>query len=350
MKKFLLLLLLSLSCHIGFAHEDIYFTKDYGNVKLRIVIGDKDEELNKALIIGQLAEKLSQELNYTETIFLNFEHQFTNQNDEKPAYFVSFDKGGYKQFIKSNINDTNWRENFVLKENAIVIQQKTLKFDVTATLKLIEYAIKNASFIKNNQKEIEYNTKYTQYKFNSIDPIIIQKQLNNTAGKIISGLLNTVIYRPEEFTERKFVTGCSYYWQNNQFHFFWRSSKYNPLTKKSEITDSPLTTLADIFYFKEIENLDYVIFDTYTSFYYTDQIKKNLSGKQIIKDYETNYRPFIIKKIAPGKVSLTNQNLYTIIGSKTRTLLYLTETEELIQDLDNLIELRNLIYSIAKEK
>lgn len=77
-----------------YAHQDFYTIKDYGNVKVRVQTGYNYEEINRALIIGQLAEELTKELEYKRPFFLDFIHNYMTDN-EKASYFISFDNGTF---------------------------------------------------------------------------------------------------------------------------------------------------------------------------------------------------------------------------------------------------------------
>jgi hypothetical protein len=68
-----------------FAHKDFWKVADFGNVKVRVKTGFQYEEINKAFIIGQLAEKLSKDLNYADTIFLDFNHLPCYQEPGNPV-------------------------------------------------------------------------------------------------------------------------------------------------------------------------------------------------------------------------------------------------------------------------
>src|SRR5690606_6553239 len=102
-----------------------------------------------------LAEKLSKELNYSDPIFLDFNHHYTG--DCYPTYFVSYDKGKIEYTWESGSKEKDY-----LKSNSIVLRQVSRQFDVIATLRLLEYSIKNISTIKSTQKQIEYNQNYCQ--------------------------------------------------------------------------------------------------------------------------------------------------------------------------------------------
>jgi hypothetical protein len=179
---------------------------DYDNVKVRVKTGYEYEEINKAFVIGKLAVKLAKELNYSDPIFLDFEHHYTG--DCYPAYFISYDKGKIEYTWESASKEENY-----LKTNAIVVRQVNRQFNVIATLSLLEYVIKNIYSIKESQKQIEYNENYCEWKINSIDTSLIKEQLLKPSSDLLKRILKNKIERPAKDLQ----SGISYFWQDNLF-------------------------------------------------------------------------------------------------------------------------------------
>lgn len=319
--RYILTIILTFTFGSVFAHQDFWTSVDYGNVKVRVETGFDYEEINKAFIIGQLAEKLSKELNYTEPIFLDFNHHYTE--DCNPTYFISYDKGQieYTWVGASKAQD-------ILKSNSIVLRQVSHKFNVIATLSLLEYSINNISSIKASQKQIEYNQNYCRWKINTIDTTLIKEQLQ----KISSGLLNNILKSKIERPDTDFKYGISYYWQDNKFHLFLRDF------------DKPDTTIAsidNIYNIKKFGSSSAIVFDTDSSFYYISQYGSTIvSKRQVINNTYDYFMPFKIEDIGGDKLSIFFFYYTEEAGlqPKERTLLYLTQKDILIQDLDKLIE------------
>ncbi len=327
-----LFLIVIIPFHTALAHGDYFYEKKYGNVKVSILTGFDYEEINKVFILGKLASKLAKKLNYNKPIFLYFKHHYLTE--DKPEYYISSSRG--KEDRQDINNNEDWQEFNHLKQEAIVLQQMGNYFDIASTLKLLEYAINNTTFIKSNQELIEYHREKTtfRYRFYSINQKPIKEQLAKKSSKLIAATQKNKIYRTENFSEREFTTGCSYYWQDNKFHLFWRSRDYNSNTNKAEFNDNHLLTLDSLYIFQEIENLDYAIFNTRKSFYYTDQHQRKISKNHIIEDAQGYYRPFKVRKIAFDKVSLSMEKMMWSQNETARTLIYLTRKDKLIQDLD----------------
>ncbi|MEO8150851.1 MAG: hypothetical protein ABI723_24675 [Bacteroidia bacterium] len=317
--SYLWIIVLIMACGTSFAHQDFWVKKNYGNIEVRVKTGFEYEEINKAFIIGQLAEKLAKDLNYSNQIFLDFNHHYTANCD--PDYFISYDKGGI-QYI--------WRDdkkkNF-LKENAIVVRQVSRIFDVLSTLKLLEYAIKNVSSIKTSQKQIEYKLNYCQWKINSIDTTFIKEQLSKPNSESLKQVIKLKIERPD----KDFKYGISYYWQDNKFHLFLRGDHK---------ADTTLINLNNIYDIKKFGNSSAIVFDTDSSFFYIYQYNKPIvSKRQIILSTNGYYEPFKMESISEDEISIYFW-YYIKEQSKERTLIYLTKKDELIEDLDKLIDKR----------
>jgi hypothetical protein len=306
-----------------YAHQDFWTARSFGNVKVRVTTGFDYEEINKAFIIGQLAEKLANDLNYSDPIFLDFRNHYTA--DCNPAYFVSYDKG--------KIEDT-WegapKEKDYLKANALVVRQVSRQFRAISTLRLLEYSIHNISSIKATQKQIEYNQNYCQWKINSIDTSLIGEQLQKASSPLINAIMKSRIERPDG----DFKHGISYYWQGDRFYVFLRTY------------DKPDTTLAiidNIYNIKVLGGWSAIIFNTDSSFFYVREGNRStVSKRQVIDDTHNYYRPFKVAQIGGEKLSIYF-SYYTDEEERQpqeRTLIYLTDRDELIQDLDKLIDER----------
>lgn len=316
----ILTLILGLAFGTAFAHKDFWMTRDFGNIKVRIKTGYEYEEINKVFIIGQLAEQFSKQLNYTEKIFLDFNHHYTGNCE--PDYFISFDKGKIEY---SSIGAD--KEKDFLKEKSIVVRQVSRNFDAKTTLKLLEYAIQNVGQIKFSQKKIHYNKNYCQWIINSIDTTRIKKILLESQ----SNQLKTVLKLKIENLEKEFVFGLSYFFKDNKYSIFSRSYDQD---------DKTLLTLKNIYHINKIGNSTMMIFDTDSTFYYVNQNK--VSKRHLINNNYNYYRPYKVEGIDRDKISINFTYYSNEEGRqpKSRTLLYLIEKDELIQDLDKLIDKR----------
>lgn len=270
-----------------YSSQDFYEIKKYGNITVRIKSGYSYEEINKGLIIGRLAEKLTKKLKYSKTIFIDFNHYYTGNCT--PNYFISFDKGK----VLGNKLENGEPEKEILKQNSIVIRQVSSSFDTQTTLKLIEYAIKNVDDIEKTQKLVVYKKNYCFWEFESINQNMITKIINSPNTNTIKDCLNTVITLDNK-------SGISYYFKNNTFTIFYKSKA----NKKSEIIK-----LKNIYYIERINPETQIIFDTQKSFYYLS--KNRISKKQHIPSPRIPYRPYKIEN--KGKDNISFFYYYTVL-------------------------------------
>jgi len=320
---YILSLIFTLTCGSVYAHQDFWCTEDFGNVKVRIKTGFKYEEIQKVFLFGQLAKQLAQQLNYSEQIFLDFNHYYVGNCE--PDYFISYDKGE----IQYNWHGANKGKD-ILKEKSIVIRQVARQFDALTTLKLLEYAILNIRDIKSSQKEIEYEKNYCQWIINSIDTTFIKAILKEPNSNQINNALSLKIERP-------YKDYISYYLQHNKYTVFFKGT-----FEKKDTT--ALITLDNVYQFHDNRNC--LVFDTDTSFYYINGFGKKVSERHIIQNTNDFYQPYSINYIGNEKLSIhfryspkevDPEDAKRWIFEKERTLIYLMDKDILIRDLDEFI-------------
>jgi hypothetical protein len=346
-----LIIVLSMNFGNAFAHSDLFYNNNFGNVKTSILTGFQYEEINKVAIFGQLAEKLSKEFNYFDPILLDFTHTYTHS--EISDSFISYDSISYW-----DADSESW-----LVNKGIVIRQIAKEFQAQPILKLLEYAILNLETIKSTQKQMVYNpypslSNYER-KINTIDTLAIEQILNASNSDLLNNVLKQRVDRPEkegiDRPEGDFRHGgISYYWQNNRYFVFFKyDSWYDNLNQKyvNEKREVVLFDVGNIYDFRRFRNWSALIFDTDTSFYsikqhvntpfglgqHTLEDKPKISKRQVIENTSGYWlwRPFQIESIGGDKVSITLQS--SNWDRPYRTLLHLVDEDRLIQDLDELV-------------
>lgn len=124
-------------------HKDFISYKTYGNVKVFINSSYEEYfEVKKVEIIGKLAEKLSNSLNYKDTIVLEFKHNFSHR---LPNYRI-VDKGNTDNFyilkhlenVKKRQLDSTYQHN-----KGICIREVGKEFNIKETIKILEFLILN---------------------------------------------------------------------------------------------------------------------------------------------------------------------------------------------------------------
>jgi len=326
MGKYICILIVALSINLGevSAHIVYRIVRDFGNVNVRInTYSEDNEDINKVMIFGQLAEKLSKELNYSKSIIFDFEsHQYADNC--LPEFLISYGKINYK-YIDWKIVKADKK----FKKDAIVIRHTASKFQIQSALKLLEYAILNYNNIKTKQKYIAYNRKYCyEYKVKSINSIIIKEILDIPNSDMLNYILTTEIY-----IESSKQQDISYYWSNNRYYIFW--GKYNS-------TDTVLLNVENIYGLKRFEDASVVIFDSDSSFYYINY--PQISKRQVIENPLRYYSTFGASNIDNEKL-LIYFSYYRYFEEKEgdklrrsgtklyiRRWTYLKEKDELIQD------------------
>jgi len=308
--RLIFIIILILSFRTAFGHEDFWVIRDYGNIKVRVKSGFDYEEINNAFIIGQLAQALVKDLGYSKQVFLDFDHYYTG--DCEPDYFISFDDGE----IKEPWNDKTKKN--LLKGKALVVRQVARTFDVITSLKLLEYSVANLEMVKSTQRQIEYNKNYCNWTINSIDTVLINKQVSqDNMSPLITNVFKLKIERPD----KDFRNGISYYWQEGKYYVYHRKVGH---------ADKVVLVLTCIYDFQKIESNINLIFDSDRAFYcITIDNDVVVSKHHEIVDAFENWRPYRVTKISENKLSINLDDFET----DERTLLYTISSDELEQEL-----------------
>jgi hypothetical protein len=284
-KLIIILLILSVSSKV-LGHQDFYVVEKFGNIQTRITTGYDYEQINIVRIIGKLANKLSEKLNYKQPIFLDFSHAYTAEIE--PDYFLSFGKGTIKYTWTSD------RKKGLLKKEGIVVRQVSHEFDIEATLKLIEYSITNIAEIKQNQKEIVYEQNYCQWKVPTIDTLKVKKVLLQSTSKEIEEVLIQKTYLNSD----DWNFGVDYFYQNRKFHFVVKA--YNG------IKDTIALSIKNVFQIATIDSGTKIVFDSDSTFYCVGWYRKErvISKQHTIKAVKSHFGTFAINNLGDNLVSI----------------------------------------------
>lgn len=278
------------------AHKDYTLFKTFGNVTVAFSTGFNYEEIQKAYVIGSLAEQLSIKLNYKKKICLNFHHSYTKKIE--PQAFIYFGKC------------------WLSRKNQIIVKQVALRFEVEKSLKLIEYAILNVHEIKKNQTVVKYNDAYNERNTLSIDTKIIENLNYLPNSKEIKAVLEHKVYRLESKKGE-----VSYYWHKGEFNIFCKNGKSDEIV---------VLKLDSIYQFIVIGSAVFV-FDTNNTFYYINDYPLSISKKHLIENNQDYWRIYSIVSIGGRKFAINH------FGRGT-TLIYMDKNDRLIQDLDKALE------------
>lgn len=302
----------------GLAHSDFFIIKNYNNVRVSFLTGYNYEEINKALIIAKLAEKLAIEMNYEEQLFLNFNHDYTHDWNIITDYFISYDLIG---------KDSNDQTKDASRINSLIVRQAGKSFDVENTLKLVEYAILNKQTIEKKQKQIVYHRRYNHWEINSIDSITISNVLAFETSERIKKVMKNRIERPMNLNS-KHHSDFSYYWQDGKFYLYTK-----------DVGKEVVFKTLDKIYFVHNFDLETVIFDTDVSFFFVNSHTPSqpfVSKVKVIDNEHIGFRPLNVNIIGYNKISL-NFYYYEHFDMIEKVLIYYADEDTLIQDLDALI-------------
>jgi hypothetical protein len=306
------------------AHTGVGATQNYGNISVHSYKDLEVEEFRKAFIIGQLAKKLADQMQCTDSIHLDFLFNYYKHDSLPTAYHVSveqIDRWGKKS--KTGIEK-------------IVIRQYAYQYDFEATLKLLEYAIKNRKQIKKSQTWKRNPAAQGVRSFLSISDDEIGRVQRRVSSAVVKKVMQTRVDRPLISSEDR-QHGVSYYWQNGAFHIF----KKMRLLGENKETDAVITELPDIYNFHSLFPMT-VVFDSPASFYFIGPGLRNLttgvyrpSSRQTIlaaSDIDWGTK---VSAISPNDISI-----YFRYGLRSqsveRMLLYFSGPDTLIQDGYNL--------------
>jgi len=272
----ILALLLSFHC---FAHKDKVIQETYGNVKIYMRTGFDYSDIDKIKIVGQLSKKLSDRLQYKDTIFIEYIQDYTDKytND---LYMLEFNNSNYKII-------TGIEPEYKIDSNnsGLSVRIYADRIKIVDILKLVEFTIINKE--KTNSYLTKKNIGFNVYEDKElIKPLIslatddkIIEQIISSESQLIKDIIN----------EKKLVIGqdnygIEIYWQNDNFIF-----EYNHIhSDKQEI----VFELKDYFYHTYVNVNDILIFVDKNSFYFLDGT--NDKKKEIINIDNSSYAPLVV--------------------------------------------------------
>ena len=296
-KRYIFILLaVSMICGHTYAHENMHIVKDFGNVKISIITGYEYEEINNVALLGQLAEKLAKKLKCSASIFLDFEHDYSN-----------------KGVTKSSVSHE-------LQNKKIIVWQCSNHFDAQTTMKLLEYAILN--YKKNPQLK---HINYKRSTLNPIDSLELIKVISAPDSDLLSKIMKIRVDSDENMEY-----GISYYLQNNRYYVFQKGFYQQGL-------ETILFDLEHIYDFKKTGETSALIFDTDSTFCYAEmsdvvnfnesrdtEKEAKISQRQTIDNRE-GYRPFMVKDIGGEKIAISFCILQN--GKMAKTLIWAVKKE-----------------------
>jgi hypothetical protein len=272
------------------AHQDVVYSVNKGNVHLQYLSGWGQLEVgNKIRIFLELSDKLIKEkfLN-SEQLYIYFGHDYTKSDTSYYALgYGQFSFWDYKKYKTSND----------VKANGLKILIRDRDFDIKKMLLLVNSALSNIAFIKNNQSEYIIKTRYSNADtLNSIPFSQVSKYLSSSDATV-EKLLKEKYYR--NIKKAKKESDIDYYFQNNKFHFYntrkpeeeWSQTQGKNVVTKTFGED--ILTTDNIFEIFGSINDGHFVFINDSTFYFMPQFKDTVRG------------PFTIDSIRAGRPPIT---------------------------------------------
>jgi hypothetical protein len=279
----------------AFAHQDVIYSVNKGNVHLQYLSGWGELEIgNKIKIFIEICENLIRgKFDNSEQLYIYFGHDYTKSDS---SYYTV----GYGQFSFWDYEKNKTSKDIKAKGIKITIRDKD--FDIKQMLNLVNSAFTNIDFIKDNQ--LKYRIEPILHKLDTLNSIPfaqVEKYLSSS-DSTINNLLTKKYYRslPREEDGR-----VGYYFQNNRFHFYNTNVKeWSPAQSKYVVTktsDKDILVVDNIYEIFGNVYDGYFVFTNDSTFYFIPQLKDKVrgpfkidsvrAGRQPITKYYHEYRP-----------------------------------------------------------
>lgn len=276
-----------------YSHKNTFFKKKFGNIELVCSTYYYTEDMNKNLIIGEYAQKLSELLNHSEPIRITL-----NQDETIKFYAWRKDK---------NQKDESFDINIIINSP---------EKDVSKCLNFIEKVILN-------------HEKLDQKKNNLSD------WYSSDSSSNVNEVLSIKIHRPNDIEQLHKTRFFDYYFQNNAFHVISiNNCDVNELGSYSDIIQfvEPKYYTLCMFTAKNILKIfetscDYNFVDK--KYYFNSKYTELKIEKR--KDFLTSFRPYKISSL--GKTNIVIESMWS-----EDVYLYCLSRKIFIEDLEKQIE------------
>lgn len=306
--QFLILLLFSIN---SYAHKDKFFHENYGNVKVYMRTGFNYSDLDKIKIIGKLSEKLSKNLNYKDTIFIEYIQDYTNAYKDD-LYLLEYNNSNFK--LINGLEEPNSLET---NNNGLSVRIYADQIKILDVLKFVEHLVINKEETNNylTQKRIRLN----DFEGNQLLGNLIYEATDNT---LIEKIISKESYLIKEIIDEKFVVkseeyyGIEIYWQNDKFIF-----EYKLFNEDQYL----LHELKDYYYCVQVNINEILVFIDESSFYFINGNKEKNIRLNKIKN--GNYVPV-------GSIDLDNKILIYDFYNRGNINIFLKNKNKVISKFD----------------
>ena len=272
------------------AHQDVVYSVNKGNIHLQCLYGWGQLEVhNKIRIFLELSDKLIKEkFPDPEQLYIYFGHDYTKSDT---SYYAL----GYGQFSFRDYE--KYKTSSEVKAIGLKILIRDSDFDIKKMLLLINSALSNIAFIKNNQSGYVIKTRYNDTDtLNSIPFNQVAKYLSSSDA-VVEKLLTERHYRNKQAVKEE--RDIDYYFQNNKFYFYntrepegeWSETQGKYVVTKTFGEDILITD--NIFEIFGSINDGHFVFINDSTFYFIPQLKDRVLG------------PFKIDSMRAGRPPIT---------------------------------------------
>lgn len=302
-------ILFSINCY---SHKNRVVAENYGNVKVYMRTGFDYSDIYKTKIVGQLAEKLSNRLQYKDTVFIEYIQDYAKEYSDD-LYLLEYNNSNFKIIggIKSDYKTPS-------NGHGLSIRIYTDRIDIVNVLKLIEFTINNRektnSFL--TKKSIEYNVYEYRELLGPLTSLATNDEVINQIFASDSELIN-------EFIKEKILIagqenyGIEIYWQNDKFIF-----EYNHIWSDEQ---EFVFELKDYFYHLYVNANEILIFVDKNSFYFLNGTSS--LEKELIKIENESHAPLIV-------MSYGNKLLFHPFRDKDNLSIFLKDKNKVISKFE----------------
>ncbi|MBE9576722.1 hypothetical protein [Flavobacterium proteolyticum] len=263
--QLLILLLFSIN---SFAHKDKFVLENYGNVKVYMRTGFNYSDLDKIKIIGKLSEKLSKNLNYKDTILIEYIQDYTNVLTDD-LYLLEYNNSNFK--LVNGLEETN---SLQTNNTGLSVRIYANKIKILDILKFVEYLIYNKEETNNylTKREIKLNNYEDKQVLETLiyeatDKSLIEKIISKESILIKNLINEKFVVKSEEYY------GIEIYWKNDKFIFEY---------KLFDEDQYQLHELKDYYYCIPVNINEILVFTDESSFYFINGNKeKNIKLNKI---------------------------------------------------------------------
>jgi hypothetical protein len=325
-----------------FSHQDVEISNSYKKIHYKIQTSFRHEERVKLEMVVRLIDQLAEELNYYDSIYINYHHQYIGHFE--PDYGLSFDQG--EVFVSDDEKDSI----YLYQKDVLVIKIYAYTLNPLQILKLADFGMRNIPLIQSTQTINQTSKWLINYRYSSIPQLKIDSILSYNE----SSFVKKIDSQKNLIEHNKFPNN---YYDDINIYYYYQSGLYH-LSRKPDIytggvakdKDSLLISLSNIYQFEMLDCNQCMVFDTDCSFYFLDVYKYGLSPKMIIKFDDVNEKKWLYSEV-PKPINYLDGDLVSIyLGSYSpptnnvfdrkvfeRHVLYNIKEKKLIQNLEELI-------------